>query len=189
MFRISIIVGLFLAVIIITVDFFLTRKKSPRTYISPKGNRWIRLLTILSYLAAGLFFILTAISAFFHRLIFGQAMTGYLMVLHLIVGMVFFTATVAAVLLTANRHVFTIDDCEKAVRLPDKICFWGIFVAALTMSAAILLCMMRIFNSEIHKILVTIHQYCAIILTILVIYYAYRRLRMKLSSAKDAKAT
>ncbi|MBN2212526.1 MAG: hypothetical protein JW709_14105 [Sedimentisphaerales bacterium] len=190
MFRISIIIGLLLAVLLMVLDVILFRGGKQSAIAPPGRNRWIKLLVTLSYLTAGLFFILTAISAFFHRLIFGEAMTGYLMVLHLIVGMVFFTAATAAFIFTANRHVFTFGNrmgADETIRMPEKICFWGIITSALIMSIAIFLCMLKTFDSEIHQVLVNIHRYSGVVLAIMIMFYSYRRLRMTILSSKKSK--
>lgn len=137
------------------------------------------------------------ISGFTPSLILGRSIWGYLLMAHVITGPVFVACLVVLTLIWARPNRFEEDDFGPLLRFIDadktdkerplkslgfwyKIWFWLIVILALAVTLSIILSMLK-FMGTLHaqELLLEVHRYCSILLTLVIIVHTFLILRRK----------
>jgi cytochrome b subunit of formate dehydrogenase len=167
--------------------------------------RWrIGLLGILKklvYWVALLCFIVLAITGFAQRLLLGEAISGYWLMLHATCAPVFAVCLALLALFWAPRHVFRWGDwpwLEGLIRriiqlqadatepagegfgLGQKITFWLVVVLALPLILSIVSSMFPLFGTHGQELLLNVHRYSALLLAMAAIIHTYLMIRIEM---------
>ncbi len=134
----------------------------------------------ITYLFAGAFLILLALSGFIPVLITGAHVSGMLLVLHVTIAPLFALSLCALALLWAHRLRFDRSDLqvvldirnhatppgEPLIRFMLKCGFWAILVLSLPLMLTIILSLFPIFGTEGEAMLIRLHGYSALLLVL-----------------------
>ena len=135
------------------------------------------------------------ITGFTPSLILGRSLWGYFLMTHVIVGPVFVVCLVILTLMWAGHNRFEEDDCRPLLRfigadtagkesplkssgLWYKIWFWLIVILALAVTLSIILSMLKFLGTtDVQELLLDVHRYCSLLLTLVIIVHTYLVLR------------
>lgn len=131
----------------------------------------------ISYGLTGVLFLLLALTGFLPVLLFGEHLSGLLLIIHVTVAPLFALGLSAVALLWAHRLRF--DDLDwqfvlnpderrrsgwdQRVRMTLKIGFWLVLVVSLPLMGTIILGLFPLFGTEGETILTRAHGYSAIL--------------------------
>lgn len=141
----------------------------------------------LLYLICLLMFMILAGTGFFSALILGQAMTGVLLMLHVIVAPLFAVGLAVGALLWAHQHQFSFEEWHwlaANIKKPRelfgphydfwrKMCFWLILMLSLPAIFSIVFSMYPFFGTDGQHYLLNVHRYSVLILSVLVMFHSY----------------
>lgn len=149
----------------------------------------VGILRKLIYLLALLCFVVLVITGFFPKLILGETISGYWIMLHTTAAGVF--AGCLAVLAVMWAHNCKFDKnywpwlnrllqrepVNKAAgekyELGRKICFWLIVLLALPVILSVVLTMFPFFGTDWQQLLLALHRYSALSLALVIIVHTY----------------
>jgi hypothetical protein len=165
-FRIVSIVGVAGAVVCGMVHYLVRGRRTAARPGRPAGW-WQRLV----YAAlAGSIAVLTATG--FYPAMRGEAVGGWLLIVHVTFGGVFAAALAAAALTWAERASFA--RSGDRFDTPRKLCFWGGLAAALATLLSMMLSMTDWFSAEQIESLLELHRWAALGVVLLTMVDAYR---------------
>ena len=156
----------------------------------------VGVLRRLIYLLALLCFVVLLITGFYPVLVYGEHLSGFLLMLHATFAPVF--AACLAVL-----AVFWADNCRfdknywpwlqralgreavnkagvKKYELAQKMCFWLIVILALPVILSIVLGMFPLFGTDYQKFLLNLHRYSTLLLALAAIVHTYLIIRIEM---------
>ena len=118
-------------------------------------------------------FALMLISGFTHLLLFGEPMSGLLLLLHMAIAPFLALLMVAIIAISAGFNFFSEEDFSGRLSCAtiQKIIFWLFSMLSLILILSALLTMFSFFSLEQSNILLTIHRYTALLMSVLVIIY------------------
>jgi cytochrome b subunit of formate dehydrogenase len=159
------------------------------------------MLKKLVYWLALLCFIVLALTGFAQRLLFGEAISGYWLMLHATCAPVFAVCLALLALMWAPRFVFRWGDwpwLEGLIRrfirleseaaepagegfsLGQKITFWLMIILALPLILSIVSSMFPFFGTDCQELLLDIHRYTALALALAAIVHIYLMIRTQM---------
>lgn len=165
--------------------FFLEQKLSPAGVL----RKLVYLLTLLC-------FVVLVITGFYHPLVAGKHLCGYLLMLHATFAPVF--AACLAVLAVMWAHNCRVDknywpwlqrilrrrggndNAIEKYEFVRKVCFWLIMILALPVILSIVLSMFRLFGTYMQGFLLELHRYSALVLALAAIIHTYLTIRTKM---------
>jgi cytochrome b subunit of formate dehydrogenase len=155
----------------------------------------------LVYWVALLCFIVLAVTGFAQRLLLGEAISGYWLMLHATCAPVFAVCLALLALMWAPRCVFRWGDwpwLEGLIRrvikleadaaepasvgfnLGQKVTFWLIIILALPLILSIVSSMFPFFGTHWQELLLDTHRYSALLLALAVIVHTYLMIRAQM---------
>jgi len=155
----------------------------------PQKLTLIGVLRKLVYLLALLCFVVLFITGFFSRLVLGQTISGYWLMLHAIFALVFaICVAILAVMWAYNcrlnkkywpwlQKILQQDMTDSAIprkhELAQKLSFWLIVLLALPLILSIILSMFTFFGTHWQELLADIHRYIAVVFALAVVVHTY----------------
>jgi cytochrome b subunit of formate dehydrogenase len=155
----------------------------------PQKLTLIGVLRKLVYLLALLCFVVLFITGFFSKLVFGETISGYWLMLHATFAPIFaICVAILAVMWAYNcrlnkkywpwlQKILQRDISDQAIphkhELTQKICFWLIVGLAVPLILSIILSMFRFFGTHWQELLADIHRYIAIVFALAVVVHTY----------------
>ena len=112
-------------------------------------------------------FLTLAVTGFLPYFFLGGLVSGYWLILHVIAGGFFAACAAGWAVLYAERNLFGSGGATA------KLCFWGIVVLSLLVILSVLLSMFKFFGTDWQNILLQIHLYGTIALSLFMIAYLY----------------
>ncbi len=154
-------------------------------------HKWslVGVLRKLVFLVALFCFAVLAITGFVPRAICGEAITGWWLFIHAIAAGVFAACLAILAVLWAGKNQLDknywpflnkiINRQPKSKTPPEKhelrlkICFWMILALSLPVILSAIISMFRIFGTDGQEILLQIHRYSTLLLSLFAICYLY----------------
>jgi hypothetical protein len=143
----------------------------------------------LVYLLALLCFVILFVTGFFSKLIFGETISGYWLMLHATFAPVFaICVAILAVMWAHNcrlnkrywpgpqkimQQEITDSTTIQKHELSQKICFWLIVALAVPLILSIILSMFEIFGTHWQELLADTHRYLAVVFVLVVVVHTY----------------
>jgi cytochrome b subunit of formate dehydrogenase len=157
----------------------------------------IGILRKLVFLLAILCFVVLVFTGFYPVLVWGQHLTGWLLMIHATFAPVFAVCVAVLAVMWADRCRFNKTDCpilqriihgEPANEEPpagrcragQKVCFWLIVFLALPLILSIVLSMFTFFGTGGQKFLLEVHRYSALFLALAGIVYTYLAIKSQI---------
>ena len=112
-------------------------------------------------------FLMLAVTGFLPYFFFGGTVSGYWLIVHVTAGGFFSACAAGWAVLYAERNLF------GSGLTAAKFCFWVIVVLSLLAILSVLLSMFKIFGTDWQNILLQIHLYGTIALSLFIIAYLY----------------
>ena len=155
----------------------------------------------LIYWGALICFVLLAITGFAQRLLLGEAISGFWLMLHATCAPVFAICLALLALMWAPRYVFRWGDwpwleglIRRIIRLEadeeqpvgegfslgQKITFWLVVVLALPLILSIVSSMFPLFGTHGQELLLDVHRYSALLLALAAIIHTYLMIRTEM---------
>jgi len=155
----------------------------------------------LIYWVALICFVLLAITGFAQRLLLGEAISGFWLMLHATCAPVFAICLALLALMWAPRCVFRWGDwpwleglIRRIIRLQadaeqpagegfslgQKITFWFVVVLALPLILSIVSSMFPLFGTHGQELLLNVHRYSALLLALAAIVHTYLMIRTEM---------
>jgi len=157
-------------------------------FVEQKWNL-VGALRKLVFLVALFCLVVLAITGFVPSVFYGVAIHGWWLFIHAIMAGVFAATMAALAVLWADSNRFDknylpwfntiLRRQPKSTLIPDeyeleiKICFWAIFVLMLPVILSAVVSMFKIFGTHGQVVLLDIHRYSTLFLTLLAIIYLY----------------
>ena len=117
-------------------------------------------------------FLVLAITGFYPRFILGCALSGYILMIHVIFAGAFACCLALSAILFASQNRFKKEDLsDKKSSLLKKIAFWLILITALPVIISILLMMFPIFGTHGQHVLIDIHRYTSLFLAVIILIH------------------
>ena len=123
-------------------------------------KKLVRVFGLLSFMTL-------AVTGFLPYFFFGGMVSGYWLIIHVIAGGFFAACAAGLAVLYAERNLF------GSGRIAAKLCFWIIVVLSLAVILSVLLSMFKLFGTDWQKLLLQIHLYGTITLSLSIIAYLY----------------
>lgn len=155
----------------------------------PQKLTLIGLLRKLVYLLALLCFVVLFITGFFSKLVLGQTISGYWLMLHATFAPIFaICVAILAVMWAHNcrlnkkywpwlqkilQRKTTNGDIINKHEFSQKICFWLIIGLAVPLILSIILSMFPFFGTHWQELLADIHRYIAVFFVLVVFVHTY----------------
>ena len=155
----------------------------------PQKLTLIGVLRKLVYLLALLCFVVLFITGFFSKLVLGQTISGYWLMLHATFAPVFaICVAILAVMWAYNcrfnkkywpwlqkilQRETTNQDIPHKYEFFQKICFWIIVGLAVPLILSIILSMFPFFGTHWQELLANTHRYIAVVFAVAVVVHAY----------------
>jgi len=154
-------------------------------------QKWslVGVLRKLVFLLAILCFVILAVTGFVPRVIFGSAISGWWLMIHATAAPVFAACIAILAVLWADRNRLDknywpllnriLGRQPKRVVAPEKhelklrICFWIILVLSLPVILSAVVSMFPLFGTHGQEVLLQIHRYCTLLLSLFAIVYLY----------------
>ncbi len=143
----------------------------------------------LVFLLAILCFVILALTGFVPRVVFGVALSGWWLMIHATAAPVFAACMAALAVLWADRNRLDknywpllnriIGRNPKSTIAPEKhelklrICFWAILTMSLPVILSAVVSMFPIFGTHGQEVLLQIHRYSTLLLSLFAIIYLY----------------
>jgi cytochrome b subunit of formate dehydrogenase len=143
----------------------------------------------LVFLLAMFCFIVLAVTGFVPRVILGSAISGWWLVIHATAAPVFAGCVAVLAVLWADRNRLdknywpllnrALHRQPKSVVAPERhelklrICFWIIMVLSLLVILSAVVSMFPLFGTHGQDVLLQIHRYCTLLLSLFAIVYLY----------------
>ncbi|MFC1555913.1 hypothetical protein ACFL67_02410 [candidate division KSB1 bacterium] len=127
---------------------------------------------------------LLAFSGFIPYLIFGESLTGYMLLLHVSVSPVFAVSLTVLIFLRAKEYV-----CD--LTLPGsnagmKLCFWCMLILTQVLIWTIILSMYPVFGTQGQENLLSLHLLGALFFVIAGVFYLYFLINSHITETKSS---
>jgi hypothetical protein len=162
-------IGLLVAIALPLWDYAMFRPG--RRALTGARTHKIEWLIYLVFLVSVL---LMALSSF-GMILVGEAMHGWMLILHMSVAGMFAVALTALALLWSEQASFTRDPATRFYT-GEKVAFWLTLLAGLSTILSAMLGMMSWFGTVGQSSLLDVHRYSALVLLITAIFHGYRLL-------------
>jgi cytochrome b subunit of formate dehydrogenase len=155
----------------------------------PQKLTLIGVLRKLVYLLALLCFVVLFITGFFSKLVCGETISGYWLMLHATFAPIFaICVAILAVMWAYNcrlnkkywpwlQKILQRDISDQIIphkhELTQKICFWLIVGLAVPLISSVVLSMFPFFGTHWQELLADIHRYIAVFFALVVIIHTY----------------
>jgi cytochrome b subunit of formate dehydrogenase len=154
-------------------------------------QKWslLGVLRKLIFLLAILCFVILAVTGFVPRVVFGVAISGWWLMIHATAAPVFAACIAILAVLWADRNRLDknywpllnriLGRQPKSAVAPERhelklrICFWIILVLSLPVILSAVVSMFPIFGTHGQEVLLQIHRYCTLLLSLFAIVYLY----------------
>jgi nitrogen fixation-related uncharacterized protein len=154
-------------------------------------QKWslLGVLRKLVFLLAILCFVILAITGFIPRVVFGVAISGWWLMIHATAAPVFAGCVAVLAVLWAHRNRLDknywpllnriLGRQPKSVVAPEshelklRICFWIVLVLSLPVILSAVVSMFPLFGTHGQEVLLQIHRYCTLLLSLFAIVYLY----------------
>ncbi|MHC4397046.1 MAG: cytochrome b/b6 domain-containing protein [Planctomycetota bacterium] len=159
--------------------------------LSPAG-----VLRKLVYLLTLFCFVVLLVTGFYHPLVLGKHLSGYLLMLHATFAPVFAACIAVLAVMWAHNCRFdknywpwlqrilrrqgVNDAAVEKYELGRKICFWLIIVLALPVILSIILSMLGPFGTCMQEFLLEVHRYSTLALALAAIIHTYLTIRSQM---------
>lgn len=164
--------------------------------LSPLG-----ILKKLIFLLALLCFAVLAVTGFYQRLVFGEPICGYFIIVHATFAPIFAICIAILAVLCAHSHRFEHNDWPllqrivervtlrkalpkesvcRSVPLAQKITFWAIIALAIPLILSVVLSMFAFFGTSWQEFLLAAHRWTALVFAVVVIIHIYILIRTAL---------
>jgi len=162
-------------------------------FFLPQELSLVGRLKKLVYLVGLLSFLILFLTGFIPRLCFGQAISGYTLMLHATFAPIFAVCVAIAVVGYAQQCRLTRAEWEWVQRLVScrwkglltdsalgyKLTFWAAAVLVLPLAVSMIISMYPIFGTHGQEVLLVVHQYSALALVVVAILHVYLVMRLK----------
>jgi hypothetical protein len=128
--------------------------------------------------------LLLGLTGFVPPVLFGMNLSGYLLLLHVVLGPVFILFMAIGAIIWAQQNLFDSSDWTKVVKIATgntagensnslfkKLCFWGITILALPAVCSVVSSMYKIFGTHGQEFLLNLHRYTTLGIVILTAIY------------------
>ena len=156
----------------------------------------------LVYLVALLCFVVLGVTGFYLRLVCGEELSGYLLMVHVTAGGAFAVCVAILALCRAQGNCFNRSDwpglaglCRGEPAASDsvwpgfglcvKICFWLILLIALPVFMSVVLSMLPLFGTEWQGYLAETHRYSVLAFVVIAVVHTYLTIRTGCSDKAD----
>jgi nitrogen fixation-related uncharacterized protein len=154
-------------------------------------QKWslIGVLRKLIFLLAILCFVILAVTGFVPRVVLGRAISGWWLMIHATAAPIFAACVAILAVLWADRNQLDknywpllniiLRRQPKSTVAPEKhelklrICFWIIIVLSLPVILSAVVSMFPLFGTHGQEVLLQIHRYCTLLLSLFAIVYLY----------------
>jgi cytochrome b subunit of formate dehydrogenase len=154
-------------------------------------QKWslIGVLRKLVFLLAILCFLILVVTGFVPRVVFGTVISGWWLMIHATAAPVFAGCVAVLAVLWANRNRLDknywpllnriLGRQPKSVVAPERhelklrICFWIVLVLSLPVILSAVVSMFPLFGTHGQEVLLQIHRYCTLLLSLFAIIYLY----------------
>ncbi|MBN1456320.1 MAG: hypothetical protein JW912_00530, partial [Sedimentisphaerales bacterium] len=146
-----------------------------RIFIIDAASAFFYVLTLVCFVSL-------LITGFVPKFVFGESLSGYMLMVHASCAPVFACSLTAAVLLWVHRYRFARTDLHpfKGCAIIPRICFWIILIVSIPLMLSIVLGMFPIFGTEGQHCLIYLHLLSAIILTVVAVIHSLLLIAAKL---------
>jgi hypothetical protein len=143
----------------------------------------------LVFLLAILCFVILAVTGFIPRVVFGVAISGWWLMIHATAAPIFAACVAILAVLWADRNRLDknywpllnriLGRQPKSVIAPEKhelklrVCFWIILALSLPVILTAVVSMFPLFGTHGQEVLLQIHRYCTLLLSLFAITYLY----------------
>lgn len=117
------------------------------------------------YVVSLLSFVVLGATGFGSILLFGDHLTGTLLIIHVTVAPVFALTLCAIAVLWAHRMRFKLPLREQSGQFWFKLLFWGILILSLPLLLSIIVGMYPVFGTAGEEALIQVHGYSALLLS------------------------
>ncbi|MCD6376212.1 MAG: hypothetical protein J7L94_11840 [Caldisericaceae bacterium] len=196
MFRISVLIVLLVTIVL----YWKNRKQHSLNQLKNqllqnlKADRpgFLKQLRMFSFAWSALLFVLLGLSGFLPELLTGHHMSGFILVLHVLLAPFFLIAFTFWIFASVKRQAFIEKDWQifkqgwTTIRshqpTMDKLFFWSFFLLSLIGIGAIILSLFPLFSSSGIGNLIGIHRYVMLLLFLIavVFYFRYFSLNQKI---------
>jgi hypothetical protein len=164
-------------------------------------QKWslIGVLRKLVFLLAMLCFVILVVTGFIPRMVFGTVISGWWLIIHATAAPVFAGCLAVLAVLWADRNRLDknywpllnrmLKRQPKSSLAPEKhelklrICFWIILTMSLPVILTAVVSMFRIFGTHGQEVLLQIHRYSTLLLSLFAIVYLYLAAMMEMNRA------
>ncbi len=158
------------------------------TLLLPHRHRsWIGLLRQLAVLVSIICFVILFVTGFYPPVVLGEAISGYLLMLHTIAAGVFSVCIAFLAVACAQQCILAEQDFlsvrkwlskyfhmntntdqpnQSTLSTSQKVLFWLVMVLMLPLVISIVLSMFKFFGTYWQHVLLDIHRYCALVLSL-----------------------
>ena len=130
--------------------------------------------------------LLLGLTGFVPPVLLGIHLSGYVLMFHLIIGVLFTTAITIGAVIWGHQNMFTTQDwpalqsvfaskesSENRIDLYKKLCFWGITILSVPAVCSIVSSMYKIFGTHGQEFLLNLHRYTTLSILILTAIYTF----------------
>jgi MFS family permease len=117
----------------------------------------------LVFLVGLLCFAALAVTGFIPWLVFGEQIAGWWLVIHVTAGGVFAGCMAVLAVLSAENN--------RLDKLGAQVCFWGVLFLSLPVILSPVLSMFKLFGTDWQRLLLQIHRYSTLVLSIFALAY------------------
>lgn len=166
MFRVMSLVGFSIA-ILTAVIFRFVKPEGACFSAAGKDNGFVGFVKALVVIFGMLSAAVLIVTGFASRLVFGEMICGYPLMLHATAAPVFMVSVAAASVLWAGDSRLSGD---SEVSLRKRIGFWVILALSMPVMVSVIIGMLPIFGTHMQEILFKIHRWCALLLAMMIIF-------------------
>ena len=148
--------------------FLRTEWRNVRTFTKSP----LRTIDRALYLITITLFAILAVTGFSSTLLFGEHLTGALLIIHVTVAPLFAVSLSGLAVLWANRmriDILPSEGTQPGGWFRVKAIFWSVLVLALPLMLSIILGLFPLFGTDGEEILISVHGYSALLLCCLVL--------------------
>lgn len=139
----------------------------------------------LVYLLTVPLFLITAITGFFPKLVLGETISGYWLMLHATFATAFAPCLAVAALLWVNNLRFDKGEPLRGYfRFVQKTFFWLIVLLAQPLILSVVLVMFPIFEAGRQNLFGDIHRYAALVFALVAIIHTYLVVRIQMEETR-----
>jgi hypothetical protein len=142
----------------------------------------IDVASVFFYVLSLVCFVVLLITGFVPKVIFGESLGGYMLMIHASCAPVFACSLTAAVLLWVHKYRFARTELRpfKGLAIIPRVCFWAILIISIPLMLSIVLGMFPIFGTKGQHCLIYLHWLSATVLTVVAVVHSLLLIAAKL---------